>query len=175
MEQMISGSRAECGDILPLRQAYRHSLLVGTEEQHELLGILERYGSIGITQYSGAGKTQLMVSFVECAHEQGLVPGGIFWVTADGDKEKVLSSFVEFVQSLEQCALPEQEKMCIRAVVCSLWRALGKVEGRWLLCFGSAVNADTAEILGDIARLAEPECGWLVVTSRRGDPELGVG
>ncbi len=37
-----------------------------------------------------------MVSFAECAREQGLVPGGIFWVVADGNKEKVLSSLVEF-------------------------------------------------------------------------------
>ncbi len=41
----------------------------------------------------GVGKTQLMVSFAECAREQGLLPGGIFWVIADGDKEEVLSSF----------------------------------------------------------------------------------
>ncbi len=95
---------------------------------------------------AGAGKTQLMVSFVECAREQGLVPGGIFWVTAYGNKEEVLSSFVGLVQSLLQCSLPEQDKRCTRAVVCSLGRALEKVEGRWLLCVDSADNAHTAAI-----------------------------
>ncbi len=78
---------------------------------------------------AGAGKTQLMVSFVEFARERGLVPGGIFWLTADGNKEKVLSSFVKFVQSLGQFALPKEDKSCTRAVVCSLRRALEKVEG----------------------------------------------
>ncbi len=33
-----------------------------------------------------------------------------FGSIADGDKEAVLSSFVEFAQSLGQCAVPEQEK-----------------------------------------------------------------
>ncbi len=50
-----------------------------------------------------------------------------------------------------------------------------KVEGRWLLCVDNADGADTAEILGDVAKLAKPNHGWLVVTSRRGDPELWAG
>ncbi len=48
--------------------------------------------------------------FAEGAREQGLLPGGIFWVIAYGDKETVLSSFLEFVQSLCHCAVPEEEK-----------------------------------------------------------------
>ncbi len=121
-----------------------------------MLRILERHGSAAITQYGGAGKTQLMVSFAECARQQRLVPGGIFWVIADGNKEKVLSSFVKFVQSLGQLALPEEDKSCTRAVVCSLRRALGKVEGRWVLCVDNADRADSAEILGEVAKLAGP-------------------
>ncbi len=39
--------------------------------------------------------------------------------------------------------------------------SVGKVEGRLLLFVDSADSADTAEILGDVAKLAEPDCGWL--------------
>ncbi len=152
------------------------SFFVGRdEERRNLLRILERYGSAAITQYGGAGKTQLMVSFAEYAHDQGLVSGGIFWVIADGSKEKVLSSFVDFVQRLGQFALPERDKSCTRAVVSSLRRAFAEVEGRWLLCVDNADCAETAEILGDVAKLAEPNCGWLLVTSRRGAPGLWPG
>ncbi len=123
----------------------------------------------------GAGKTQLMVSFAECVRKQGKVPGGIFWVTADGNKEKVLSSLIEFVESLGRFSLPEREKSSTRAVVDSLRRALGKGEGRWLLCVDNADSAGTAEILGEVAMVAEPKYGWLLVTSRRGGPELWGG
>ncbi len=101
----------------------------------------------------GAGKTQLMVSFANCARKQGLVPGGVFWVTADGNKEKVLSSFVEIAESLGRFALPVREKSSTRAVVDLLRRALGKVEGRWLLCVDNADSADSAEVLEKLQRL----------------------
>ncbi len=95
-------------------------------------------------------------------------------MVADGNKEKVLSSFVEFAQSLGQFALPEEDRSCTRGVVCSLRRALGEVAGRWLLCVDNADSADTGEILGEIAELAGSN-GWLVATSRRGAPELWPG
>ncbi len=85
-----------------------------------------------------------------------------------------MSSFVELVQSLEQSPLSDGEKRSTRTVVSSLGRALKKVEGRWLLCVDNADSADTAEILGDVAEITGPGCGWLIVTSRRGDPELGL-
>ncbi len=160
-QMMISGSSAVFGDIRP-PPGLSPCFVGRNEERRKLLRVLERHGSAAITQYGGAGKTQLMVSFAESAHEHGLVPGGIFWITADGNKEKVFSSFVDFVQSLEQCGLPERDKRDTRAVVCSLGRALGKVEGRWLLCVDNADCGDSAEILGDVAKLVGPEHGWLV-------------
>ncbi len=90
-------------------------------------------------------------------------------------QRKVLSSFVDFVQSVGQCALPEREKSSTRAVACALRRELRKVEGRWLLCVDNADSAESAEILGEVAKLAEPKYGWLVVTSRRGAQRLWAG
>ncbi len=98
-----------------------------------------------------------------------------FWVYADGNEEKVLRSFVDFVQRLGQRALPEGDKSCPRAVVHSLGKALEKVQGRWLLCVDNADCEDTSDILGEVAELAGPKRGWLVVTSRRGGPGLWPG
>ncbi len=87
MDQMMSsGTSAVLGDILP--PPCLSPFFVGrAKERLNLQDILERHGSAGITQYGGAGKTQLMVSFAECAREQKLVPGGVFWVCADGNEE----------------------------------------------------------------------------------------
>ncbi len=115
-----------------------------------------------------------MVSVAEFAREQGLVPGGVFWITADGNKEKVLSSFADFMQSVEKCALPEQDKRCTRAVVCRLGQALGRREGRWLLCVDNADSGDAVEIVGEVAKVTGRN-GWLVVTSRRGSRGLWAG
>ncbi len=163
-----------CSEIFYLPLAYRRSFVGRQEERRNLLRILERHGALLLVSMGGAGKTQLMVSFAECAREHGLVPGGIFCVVADRNKEKVLSSFVQFVQSLVQFALPMEDKSCTRGVVCSLRRALGKVAGPWLLCVDNADSADTGDILGEIAELAGSN-GWLVATSRRGAPELWPG
>ncbi len=131
-----------------------------------LLRILERHGSAAISQYGEAGKTQLMMSFAVCTRDQGLVSVGIFFLSLrKAARETFLSSFVVFVQTLVQFALPERERRCTRAVVCSLGQELQKSEVRWLLCVDSSDSADTAEILGDVAKLAEPECGCLVITS----------
>ncbi len=117
-------------------------------------------GSGGISQHGGAGEDTTDGVFLQnVAREQGLVPGWCFWVTADGNKEKVLSSFVEFLESLGRFVLPEREKSCTRAVVRSLRRTLGKVEGRWLLCVDNADSADTAEVLGEVAKLRSRNVG----------------
>ncbi len=58
----------------------------------------------------GQGRHNLWCFFADYAREQGLLHGGVFWVTADGNKQKVLSSFVEFAESLEQYGLPEARK-----------------------------------------------------------------
>ncbi len=50
----------------------------------------------------------------------------------------------------------------------------GKVEGRWLLCVDNADSADSAELLGEVAKLVGPT-GWLLVTSRRGGRGLWPG
>ncbi len=63
---------------------------------------MERRESGGVTLHDGVGTTQLIVCFTECVRKQGLVPGGFLWVTADGDNEKVLSSFVEWDKGEEQ-------------------------------------------------------------------------
>ncbi len=91
-----------------------------------------------------------------------------------GTRKRFCRRFVKFVQSLGQFAIPEEDKSYTRAVVCSLGRALEKVEGRWLLCVDNADSADAAEILGEVAKLAGPN-GWLVVTSRRGGRGLWPG
>ncbi len=92
-QETASGSSTVFGDILPPPSL--SPFFVGrNEERRKLLRVLERCGSAAITQYGGAGKTQLMVSFAESAREHGLVPGGIFWVTAHGNKEKFCLRFL---------------------------------------------------------------------------------
>ncbi len=46
--------------------------------------------------------------FTECTRDQRMLPCGTFYVMADGDKEKLQSSFTEFMQNIGHCALPEQ-------------------------------------------------------------------
>ncbi len=44
-----------------------------------------------------------------------------------------------------------------------------------MLRVNNADGADTAEILGEVTKLAEGKGGWLVLTSRRGAAEVWAG
>ncbi len=145
-----------------------------TKELGKLKEILEKRGSAVITQYGGAGKTELMIAFAERAERQKLVPGGVFWVTVDGGVADVVDSLANLVEKIIGKAISEEERKNPNAIVEALKRALfqRKGQGRWLLCLDNADNSDVSGLLNGICAIAGPSRanGWIVVTSRQGQP-----
>ena len=73
----------------------------GLEEELKILKqLLESFRACAIMQYSGVGKTQLAVAFVEQMENEGLITGGSFWVSVHGSESKSVSSLVNFAEAL---------------------------------------------------------------------------
>ncbi len=70
------------------------------KELNTLEDILEKRGSAVITQYGGVGKTELMAAFADQADREASVPGGVFWVTVDGDCRDVINSLAGLAEKL---------------------------------------------------------------------------
>ena len=51
-----------------------------------------------ITQYGGAGKSELMVAFEARAELENKVPGGVYWVAVDREATNVLDSLARLVE-----------------------------------------------------------------------------
>ncbi len=63
-----------------------------TTELDTLRDIVEKWGSAVITQYGGVGKTELMIALADRAERDGMVPGGVFWLTVDSGERETIGS-----------------------------------------------------------------------------------
>lgn len=121
-----------------------------------------------------------MIAFAKRAEDNGEVPGGSFWISANGNTSKVTKALAEFAQSLKGAMLRSGNNMKLGIVLAVLREALAERNGRWLLCIDhveGARDADVRGILGEVSSLAAPERsnGWVVFTSRCGRPLLWSG
>lgn len=140
-----------------------------------LLKLLAKYGSVVITQYGGARKTQLMVALANLAEKRELITGGTFWDTADGTEEQVMGSVSSFVEQLTGLKIRHEDLMKIEIVVAALCQKLRTMDGRWLICIDNADDADANGVSGESCDLPHTSQGWVAVTSRQGRPTSWEG
>ncbi len=139
-----------------------------------LQNILESEGSAVITQYGGAGKTELMIAFADHAERDKMVPGGVFWVMVDGGERDVIESLAGLAEKLIQRKMDDEERRNGNLVVAALKQGLDEREGRWLLCLDGADDSKVSGILNEVCRITEAGRGkgWIMVTSRQGQPHI---
>lgn len=113
-----------------------------------------------------------MVAFTNYAENESLVPGGAFWITADGKEEQALRYISPFVEQLGGCKIRGEDRTNASFVIAVLKNKLDTLKGRWMLCVDNADDSDSRGVLTEICRLADPSEGWVVVTSRLGTPTL---
>ncbi len=118
--------------------------------------ILEKWGSAVVTQYGGAGKTEMMIAFADRAERDGKVPGGAFRVTVDGGEKDVIGSLAGLAEKLTQRKMSEDERRNGTLVVASLEQGLGERKGRWLLGLDNADDSEVRGILNEVCGLAGP-------------------
>ncbi len=144
------------------------------KELKTLKDILEKRGSAVITQYGGAGKTELMIAFADRAEQDEEVPGGAFWVAVDGDERDVTCSLAGLAEKLTGRKIDEDERQNAHMVIESLKQGLNERQGLWLLCLDNADDSQVLGILNEVCGIAEPSRGngWVVVTSRQSQPHI---
>ncbi len=144
------------------------------KELKTLKDILEKWGSAVVTQYGGAGKTELMIAFADRLERDGEVPGGVFWVTVDGGEKDVIGSLAGLAEKLTRRKMSEDERRNGTLVIASLEQGLSERQGRWLLCLDNADDSKVRGILNEVCGIAGPSGrnGWVVVTSRQGQPHV---
>ncbi len=144
------------------------------KELKTLKDILQKRGSAVITQYGGVGKTELMTAFADLAERDEQVPGGVFWVTVDGDVKDVIGSLAGLAENLTKRKMSDDERRNVNLVIAALEQGLGERQGRWLLCLDNADNGEVRGILNEVCGIAGPlrSNGWIVVTSRQGQPHI---
>ncbi len=139
-------------------------------ELNALRDILKKHGSAVIARYGGVGKTDLMNAFADQAERDKIVPGGVYWMTVDGDVSTVIRSLAVLVEKLTRRRMSEEDQRNHHWVVKSLKQALSEKQGQWLLCLDNADDGRLSGILNDVCAIADPtrQNGWVVVTSRQG-------
>lgn len=80
----------------------------------------------------GVGKTQLALLFCDTAKKGDDVPGGVFWVVADGAAEQVVSALGNLAGFLLVGKVTADERNQESQVVSVLQVELGKRKGSWL-------------------------------------------
>ena len=147
-----------------------------TKELNQLEKILSQHGSAAITQHGGAGKTELMIAFAERAKRKKLVPGGVFWLVVDAKEAEVIEGLARLHDNLTGKVIGKEERRDPNTVVEGLKRALAKRKGRWLLCLDNAdsrnINGLLSAVCGITASPEKRKHGWILVTSRQGQPRV---
>ncbi len=144
-----------------------------SRELDRLLDILEKWGSAVITQNAKVGKTQLMIALAERAERNKAVPGGVFWVTVDGDEKNVIESLARLAEKLARREIGREERRNPKLVVALLKTGLER-GGRSLLCLDNANDSTANGILNEVCGIGRTKQGnvWVVVTSRQGQPHI---
>ncbi len=144
------------------------------KELKTLKDILGKWGCAVITQYGGMGKTELMIAFADRVERDEQVPGGVFWVTVDGDERNVIGLLAELAEKLTSRKMSEDERRNANLVITALKQGLSERQGRWLLCLDNADDSKVRGILNELCGIADPSSGngWVVVTSRQGHPRV---
>ena len=145
-----------------------------SRELGTLRKILEKRGSAVITQYGGVGKTELMIALADRAERDEVVPGGVFWVTVDGCERDAIRSLAELAEKLTRRRMREEERRNPNMVLTALKKGLDGRNGRWLLCLDNADDSKVSGILNEVCGMARATRGngWIVVTSRQGQPHI---
>ncbi len=144
------------------------------KELKTLKDMLEKQGSAVVTQYGGVGKTELMVAFADQAEQDQHEPGGVFWLTVDGNLRDVIGSLARLAEKLTRRKMSEEERRNANLVIAELKQGLDERQGRWLLCLDNADDSRVSGILNEVCGIAVPSRGngWIVVTSRQGQPHI---
>lgn len=99
-------------------------------EFDDLEKILERYGSGAIMRLGGAGKTQLMIAFVDRADKEGLIPGESFWIPAHGSKKEFIAELADFTEALIGKKLRDEERIDERVLIPVVRKKLDSFVGK---------------------------------------------
>lgn len=79
----------------------------------------------------GVGKTQLMLNFAEYIEARGHVPGGVFWVTGEGDTDAIVDSLNYRTRRFLTCIGRKKDSYLILRITSSTnlspWRVFFKV------------------------------------------------
>ena len=144
------------------------------KELKDLKDKLVKWGSAVITQYRGTDKTELMMAFAYRAEQDKEVPGGVFWVTVDGDERDAISSLAGLAEKLTLRKMDEDQRRNGNLVNTLLDQGLSERQGRWLLCLDNADDIKVRKILNDVCGISGPSRrnGWVLVTLREGQPHI---
>lgn len=126
------------------------------KETRILMRAVKERGSKAITGLGGVGKTQLMATFVERAELDGNVPGGVFWLSADGEAADVLESLAIIAEKILGRKMRHEDRVSREVVVDTVRKGMNKRNGRWLLCVDNvdyAGNPDVNIILGTLTSM----------------------
>lgn len=94
-----------------------------------------------------------MVKVANHCESLGTVPGGVFWITADGNAKEIVRSLIRFSEKLTGSEIQADDKKKVELVFAILAKALSDVEGRWLLCLDNVDNANEPEVSGILSRI----------------------
>lgn len=105
-----------------------------TSELEILREKVEEHGSVAITGFGGLGKPEVMTMFALQAEKEGSVPGGVYWLTADGDGPQIIESLAAIAEKLQGSKIGYDDRKSAEIVVQHLRKALSRTSGRWLFC-----------------------------------------
>ncbi len=115
-----------------------------------------------------------MIALADRAERDGVVPGGVFWVTIDGGEMDGIRSLARLAEKLTGRKMDEEERRNGNLVVAALKQGLDGREARWLLCLDNADDSKVCGVLNEVCGIAREMRGngWVVVTSRQGQPHI---
>lgn len=160
-----SHKHAPCPDLNPYFSGRSSQL-------RHLANALDKHSSVALTAPSGTGKTQLVLACAKNLQNDGLVPGGVYWLSVDGDAYAIVLAIANLLEQSFGCQIAEPSPDNATYVLHELRRCLHATNGRWLLCLDNVfVNEHPKPdgFLGSVCALPNETSnnGWVVVTTRQ--------
>ena len=148
-----------------------------TKELGKLEKILEQHRSAAITQQGGAGKTKLIIAFVERAKRKKQSSGGVSWVVVDGEEAQVIEALARLHKNLNGKVIGKKERKNPNIVVERLKHALAKRVSRLQLFLDNAgsrsINRLLSVVCGTTVSPEKPKDGWILATTARAIEGMG--